>query len=170
MADIVSNIDLSKHAKSLTAGLLEDFDKSVREAQVAMILRAKELTPPPPGAMRGRNTVTGALADHWGTRIEKEVDGSYKVFLFNTMPYASYVNDGHKVAKHFVPWLYIDSSGLLARHIPVSGEMLFGLIVGTKTSYVQPVHMVEKSQAAFLEAFDISMSNRLEERAKQEAR
>lgn len=158
-----SNFDrfLSK-ANRIDKDIESSFEQSIKIASGEMIRRAKEKTPPLPGVQRGKNTVTGALADHWGTSYEKSADGTYSVYLYNNMQYASYVNDGHRMVKHFVPWLYIDSSGLLARHIPITGEQLFGLVVGTRTQYVQPYKMVESAQARFLEAFDIVMSKKLE--------
>ena len=52
--------------------------------------------------------------------------GSVKTELNNNMQYASYVNDGHRVDKHFVPGLIINGN-LLERSPDGSG----GLIVGT---------------------------------------
>lgn len=152
---------LSK-ANSLEKDIVSDFEQSVKIASGEMILRAKEKTPPLPGVQRGKNTVTGALADHWGTSYEKTSKDTYSVYLYNNMQYASYVNDGHRMVKHFVPWLYIDSSGLLSRHIPITGEQLFGLVVGTRTQYVPPYKMTEYAQERFLEAFDIVMAKKLE--------
>ena len=120
-----------KNAQELSSKVESDFERCVRIATGEMIQTAKEKTPPLPGQQRGRNTVTGALADHWGSRFEKANGDNYNVYLFNNMQYASYVNDGHRMVKHFVPWLYIDSNGVIARHIPITGEQLFGLVVGT---------------------------------------
>ena len=155
-----------KNAQELSSKVESDFERCVRIATGEMIQTAKEKTPPLPGQQRGRNTVTGALADHWGSRFEKANGDNYNVYLFNNMQYASYVNDGHRMAKHFVPWLYIDSNGVIARHIPITGEQLFGLVVGTKTKYVGPYKMVESAQERFLEAFDITMSRCLDKDLK----
>ena len=54
------------------------------------------------------------------------------------MQYASYVNDGHRMDRHFVPGLTVDG-GLLQRNDAADG----GLIVGTKTTYVPGLYMKE---------------------------
>ena len=59
--------------------------------------------------------------------------------LANDKQYASYVNDGHDVDKHFVPGLYVDDAGALS----YDPERDVGLIVGTKTKYVPGLYMKE---------------------------
>ena len=61
--------------------------------------------------------------------------------LNNHMQYASYVNDGHRVDKHFVPGL-IKNGSLLERSPDGSG----GLMVGTKTTYVKEIHEAESNR------------------------
>jgi hypothetical protein len=56
------------------------------------------------------------------------------------MEYASYVNDGHRVDKHFVPGLIVNG-GLLER----VDEDVGGIVVGTKTQYVKGLYMKEKA-------------------------
>lgn len=129
------------------------------DAAKEMVLAAKEATPPKWDAPnRGRNTFTGALADSWRYRVRMNQDGSIDVLLSNNMPYASFVNDGHKMNQHFVPWLYVDSSGFLSRHKPISGEQLFGLVVGNKTKYVPGADMVGQAEDRFNEVFDRLMA------------
>ena len=129
------------------------------DAAKEMIQTAKEVTPPTwDMPRRGRNMVTGALADSWRYRVSTKPNGDIEITLVNSMPYASFVNDGHKVNKHFVPWLYVNDAGLMSRHIPVAGEPLFGLMVGTKTKYVQGADMVEKAEQRFNEVFDRLMA------------
>lgn len=135
----------------------DEVRQNIMDAAREMVLRAKETTPPM-GAARGTNTVTGALADHWESYVETLENGDTAVHLMNNMQYASFVNDGHTMKKHFVPWLYIDSSGLISRYTPVSGEQLFGLVVGTKTKYVPPANMVEQAQERFAEVLEILMA------------
>jgi hypothetical protein len=135
----------------------DEVRQNIKDAAREMVLRAKETTPPM-GAPRGTNAVTGALADHWESYIEELENGDTAVHLMNNMQYASFVNDGHTMKKHFVPWLYIDSSGLISRYTPISGEQLFGLVVGTKTKYVPPANMVEQAQERFAEVLEILMA------------
>lgn len=129
------------------------YELNIKDACKEMVLRAKETTPPKPGAERGTNTVTGNLAAHWGYKYdigEKDT----RITITNNVQYASYVDQGHRMDKHFVPWLYIDPfTGQLSKHIPISGEKLFGLVVGTKTQYVNGYYMVDKARDRFFEAF-----------------
>lgn len=59
--------------------------------------------------------------------------------------YASYVNDGHRVDKHFVPGLYIDpATGLLSMD-PAKPKGV-GLMVGAKTTHVEGLHITEAAE------------------------
>lgn len=60
--------------------------------------------------------------------------------LANDKEYASYVNDGHRMDRHFVPGLYINPSSGLLEYDP---SAKVGIVVGTKTSYVPGIHMVD---------------------------
>lgn len=107
------------------------------------------------GEVRGVHTITGRMAqqfavgsgggdkqpemlESWENASETTptaaADG-YMTVLANDMQYASYVNDGHRVDKHFVPGLYIDpATGLLS--MDPSKPKGVGLVVGAKTTYV----------------------------------
>lgn len=126
--------------------------KNVRLACYEMVAEAKRWTPPHEGEERGKNTVTGNMARHWDSSFRVTL-ADIKVTLYNNVQYASYVENGHRMKKHFVPWLYIDGTNTIARHQPVPGEPLFGLVVGTKTKYVKPEHIVEKAKKRFFEAY-----------------
>ena len=65
--------------------------------------------------------------------------------LANNMQYASYVNDGHRVDKHFVPGLIING-GLL--EMSKDGDD-GGIMVGTKTTYVPGLYMTEKATGMY---------------------
>lgn len=130
----------------------EQTERDIKDACNEMVLRAKETTPPLNGEDRGKNTVTGDLAASWKYEY-KCVNDDWKVTIKNDVQYASYVNDGHIMKEHFVPWLYIDGMGVLARHIPSPGEPLFGLTVGTKAESVPGYNMVEKAKERFFEAY-----------------
>lgn len=120
-------------------------------ATYAAIDAAAAATPPTENDLRGVKTRTGALKDHWATdSITKaeRVNGGYETHLKNSQPYASFVNDGHRMDKHFVPGLYVNPySGQLEYSEAMRGEV--GIMVGTKTKYVPGLFMAEKGEEAF---------------------
>ena len=63
-----------------------------------------------------------------------------KTLLANLQQYASYVNDGHRVDKHFTSHLAIEGGQLVGKP---DGDG--GLVVGTKTQYVPGLYMKEKA-------------------------
>lgn len=130
-----------------------DVAKAMRQASVvstrAAIDAATDATPPD-GELRGTGMITGALKQHWETDSQKEpavsAEGEYETFLANSMQYASYVNNGHRMDKHFVPGLVINPfNGKLEKSPDGKG----GIIVGTKTQYVPGKFMVETGLDAF---------------------
>lgn len=112
---------------------------------------ATEATPPKAGRLAGPNMLTGELKQHWATDSQVEPDGSgnkLTSYLANNKEYASYVDQGHRMDKHFVPGLYIDENGQLARDLSAK----VGLVVGTKTKYVKGEFMVDKAKDAYEKA------------------
>jgi hypothetical protein len=134
------------------------FRRAVKAASQDMIAEAAGATPPLHGEDRGKNTVTGNLAAHWKYEIN-EAPNETRVSLINDLHYASYVDQGHRMDQHFVPWLYIDGMGSIARHIPEPGEALFGLVVGTKTAYVEGYGMADKAKDRFVKALRAAHDN-----------
>lgn len=134
------------------------FRRAVKAASQDMIAEAAGATPPLHGEDRGKNTVTGNLAAHWKYEIN-EAPNETRVSLINDLHYASYVDQGHRMDRHFVPWLYIDGMGSIARHIPEPGEDLFGLVVGTKTAYVEGYGMADKAKDRFVKALRAAHDN-----------
>ena len=120
----------------------QDVPKIINEvaegATIEAVRIATENTPPNGGAkIAGTNTRTGDMAQHWETdSITTPKNG--ETLLANNMPYASYVNDGHRMDQHFVPGLVINGN-MLER----SDEG--GITVGTKTTYVPGLYMKEKA-------------------------
>jgi len=108
---------------------------------------AVELTPPntfEDGEQRGVNMISGEMAQHWVSDSScTPVGVGFSTILANNMEYASYVNDGHRVDKHFVPGLYIDADGLLSMELGKPKGV--GLMVGTKTTYVEGLHITEQA-------------------------
>lgn len=130
-------------------------DRIVSIAELATlraVQRAVELTPPNTfgdGEARGVHTITGEMAQHWmsDSRVVPEGDDMVTV-LANDMEYASYVNDGHRVDKHFVPGLYIDpATGLLSMD-PAKPKGV-GLMVGGKTAYVEGLHITDAAKEVY---------------------
>lgn len=134
------------------------FRRAVKAASQDMVAEAAGATPPLNGEDRGKNTVTGNLAAHWKYEIN-EAPNETRVSLINDLHYASYVDQGHRMDRHFVPWLYIDGMGSIARHIPETGEALFGLVVGTKTAYVEGYGMADKAKDRFVKALRAAHDN-----------
>ena len=141
--------ELKKAQQALTTTLI----KVSKEATKRAVEAAVEATPPNKKTDRvpGPNMVTGELAEHWATDSIAEplvTGGKYETFLKNDKEYASYVDQGHRLNKHFVPGLYIDENGQLARDL----ERDVGLVVGTKTKYVKGEFMVDKAREAYEKA------------------
>lgn len=128
-----------------------DMRRRIAEIAVRATARAvetaTELTPPNTfgdGEQRGENMITGEMAQHWGADSSLTPVGvEFSTVLANNMEYASYVNDGHRVDKRFVPGLYVDAGGLLSYDPERKKEV--GLMVGTKTTYVEGLHITDKA-------------------------
>lgn len=120
-------------------------------ATIEAVCIATENTPPNGGAaIAGTNTRSGDMAQHWATDSQTEPMGGalsggsvFHTVLANNMQYASYVNDGHRVDKHFVPGLIINNGMLEQLDGDWAGVM--GIMVGTKTTYVKGKYMKEKA-------------------------
>ena len=111
--------------------------------------KAAELTPPTKNDLRGTNTRTGEMKAHWDSdsTINPAKSGdSYKTVLANNMEYASYVNDGHRMDRHFVPGLYVNPSSGMLEYDPTA---YVGLVVGTKTAYVPGIFMVDAAKEEY---------------------
>ena len=139
--------------KKAQADLPEILYQTAKEATMRAVEAAMEATPPKAGTGRlaGTNTLTGELKQHWATdsRVEPQMSGAkYQTELNNNKEYASYVDQGHRMDKHFVPGLYVDESGQL-NYDPAAQT---GLVVGTKTKYVKGEFMVDKAKEAYEKA------------------
>ena len=81
-----------------------------------------------------------------GQYSPKRQGDDYTTVLGNDMEYASYVNDGHRMDRHFVPGLVVNPySGLLEYNPDGKG----GIVVGIKTAYVPGVHMVDDAKGTY---------------------
>lgn len=139
--------------KKAQADLPNILYKTAKGATMRAVEAAMDATPPKKGTGRvpGTNTVTGELKEHWATDSVVEplvTGGKYETFLKNDKGYASYVDQGHRMDKHFVPGLYVDENGVL-NYDPTAKV---GLVVGTKTKYVKGEFMVDKAREAYEKA------------------
>ena len=158
---------LYEHIQKLESArdaLPELLTNTVRDATLRAIETAQNKTPPPADSLGGTNTRTGELKQHWATdsRTEPEVqNGQYVTELNNNKEYASYVNDGHRMDKHFVPGLYVNESSGLLEYDPSRRDEV-GIRVGTKTQYVEGVHMAEAGRHAYEETVDAELEKATE--------
>lgn len=133
-------------------------------ATVEAVRVATENTPPNGSAIAGTNTRSGQMAQHWELDSQTKpvmTGGSAQTSLRNDMQYASYVNDGHRMDKHFVPGL-IENGGLLERVDPDAG----GIMVGTKTTYVPGKYMKEKAIGKYRSVVRKDLDKRVREAFK----
>ena len=121
---------------------------AAKTGTMAAVETAAEHTPPNGGApIKGVNTRTGELAQSWATdsQTTPTVSGdTISTALCNNKQYASYVNDGHRMDKHFTTHVAIEN-GMLVGKPDGTG----GLMVGTKTSYIPGLYMKEKATGKY---------------------
>lgn len=133
-------------------------------ATIEAVRVATENTPPNGSAIAGTNTRSGQMAQHWELDSQTKpvmTGGSAQTTLRNDMQYASYVNDGHRMDKHFVPGL-VENGGLLERVDPDVG----GIMVGTKTTYVPGKYMKEKAIGKYRSVVRKELDKRVREAFK----
>ena len=115
-------------------------DEVAEVATLAAVEKAAENTPPNGGAkIVGPNLRTGEMAQSWVTDSVTTPNRG-KTLLANLQQYASYVNDGHRVDKHFTSHLAVEGGQLVGKP---DGDG--GLVVGTKTQYVPGLYMKENA-------------------------
>lgn len=128
-------------------------------ATLRAVEKAAEMTPPTLDDLRGTNTRSGEMKQHWSTdsKTTPEVSGDkYTTYLANDKDYSSYVNDGHRMDRHFVPGLYINPSSGLLEYDP---SAKVGIVVGTKTSYVPGLHMVDAAIETYRETLKSELAD-----------
>ena len=138
--------------KKAQANLPDILYRVQKGAAMRAVEAAKEATPPAKGEKTGRlagpNMITGRLLDGWNkSKVEPEVSANKLTsYLINNMDYASYVDQGHRMDRHFVPGLYVNPGSGLLEYDPSAKA---GLVVGTKTKYVKGEFMVDKAKEAY---------------------
>ncbi len=134
-------------------------------ATIEAVRVATENTPPNGGApIAGTNMRSGDLAQHWMTdsvTTPEYSGGTVRTSLGNNMQYASYVNDGHRVDKHYVPGL-IKNGSLLEKSPDGKG----GLMVGVKTTYVKGKYMKQKAIGRYRQVVRTELDKRVREAFK----
>ena len=162
MSTSVSLQQRIQQLKKAQAELPKVLAEVAKGATMRAIEATMDATPPKAGGDRlsGVNTVTGELKAHWetdSTTNPKKIGGGYVTYLANDMEYASYVNDGHRMDRHFVPGLYVDENGQL-NYDPAAKV---GLVVGTKTTYVKGEFMVDKGKEAYQKALETILDDEI---------
>lgn len=133
-------------------------------ATEAAVERATELTPPNGSAISGTGTRSGELAQAWSTDSTTKATvtgGAARTALANNLQYSSYVNDGHRMDKHFVPGLIVNG-GVLEKVNPSLG----GIVVGTKTPYVQGKYMKQAAIGKYKNVVRRELDKRVKENFK----
>lgn len=138
-----------KRLHKAEANVTDIIAETAEVATIAAVETAAANTPPNGGAaISGTNTRTGAMAQSWATdSITKPMGlalsggGTAVTMLRSNLQYASYVNDGHRMDKHFVPGLIVNAGMIEWAADGDSG----GITVGTKTTYVPGLYMKEKA-------------------------
>lgn len=170
MSDITFQAYLSKMQRARD-DLPQVVAKACREATIRAVDAATDATPPhkKTGRKLGKNVAVGKLAQRWAvaSTTEPEISGgTITTVLANDAQYASYVNDGHRMDRHFVPGLYIDGKrGGVLSYEPsgiVDGEKV-GIVVGTKTKYVKGEFMTDKAKKAYQETLEAELDAKVKE-------
>ncbi len=168
MSETITLAQLEKKLQQLQADLPRILQRTAKLATMKAVEVAAEATPPKAGTGRGgyigKNMLTGELSAAWNKDSIKEpikVGNSYIKILGNNLSYASFVENGHVLNKHFVPGLYIDKAkGVLARE--TDPEKKVGLVVGTKTRWVKGEFMAEKGKRAYQKAIESLLRKEIE--------
>lgn len=132
---------------------------AAKNATIRAVEAAQEKTPPTADSLSGINTRTGELKQHWATDskiIPEQQAGQYVTELNNNKEYASFVNDGHRMDKHFVPGLYVNPAFGLLEYDPSRKDEV-GIMVGTQTQYVEGLHMTDVAQQAYEETLQAEL-------------
>lgn len=153
-------------------GVLDsELSRVAKVATERAIETAEELTPSALGnGLSGTGTRSGQMKARWAadsvTEPTRTAEGWVTSLNNNAMGskpgsyYAAYVNDGHRMDRHFVPGLIVNpASGMLER-VP---KDVGGIMVGTKTSYVPGYHMVEEAERVYEETVEHEILKLLEE-------
>lgn len=155
-----------KQLKEIQAKLPDTLSQIAEDATLAAVEKAAELTPPTADDLAGTGTRSGEMKAHWATDSKTKPMGGalsggkeFHTVLANDKPYASFVNDGHRMTKHFVPGLDVDPyTGKLEKTKDGKG----GIVVGTKTAYVEGLYMADQAKKAYQETVEAEAREKIE--------
>lgn len=134
----------------------EKIMQACKHATIRAVEKATEMTPT--NVLRGVNAQSGGMKQDWAAKsqtVPQKNSNRYETQLNNDMNYASYVNNGHRMDRHFVPGLVINDAGMLDRNPDGKG----GIVVGTKTSYVPGLFMVEAATEEYRRGLEEELSD-----------
>lgn len=143
-----------KQLKAAKGAIDSAFREAAQTATIKAIKKAADLTPPTGENLSGTHTRTGEMKQSWASDSQftpQKRGNTYQTTLANDMEYASYVNDGHNMDRHFVPGLYVNPHSGLLEYDP---DKKVGLVVGTKTKYVQGLFMTDAAKEAYKQALN----------------
>lgn len=138
---IKSNLK-NKIEKYKKLDIIENLNKIQEVATIHAINETTKNTPPT-SSNYGTNTVTGELKSSWARdsiKTSKNEGNKYITILASKCYYASFVNYGHILDKHFVPGLVVNPYSNKLEKVPYGQG---GIVVGTKTHYVTGYYMLE---------------------------
>ena len=148
-----------KQLKAMQSKIEAKMASAAKNATIRAVEKAAEMTPTRPDELRGTNAQSGTMKQDWAAKSKTtpEVSGSkYTTYLNNDMKYASYVNDGHRMTRHFVPGLCINPGSGMLEYAPGADV---GLVVGTKTAYVPGLFMVDKAKEEYSRVVKAELSD-----------
>ena len=152
----------AKQLKKIQSQLPGVLDGIAKDATIRAIEKAADMTPGTHDDLSGTNTRSAGMKQHWDTDSDKTPKRSGETLttvLANNKNYASYVNDGHRMDRHFVPGLNVNpASGMLEMDPNGKG----GIVVGTKTSYVPGLYMVDAAKKVYQETVESEAKTRIE--------
>ena len=150
--------------KKIQADIPNILDAVAEDATLRAVEAAADATPPKAGrGQAGTNMLSGELKAHWGNDSETKPSRRGNVHvttLANNVEYASYVNDGHRMDKHFVPGLYVNPGSGLLEYDPGADV---GIVVGTKTPYVNGEFMTDKGIEAYRRTVLAELDRKIQE-------
>lgn len=131
-----------RQAKTQIPGILA---RAGMNAALRAVEKAVEETPPTVNSLRGTNTRTGEMKQHWVTDSRSQTGtagGQLCVGAQQRQAVRLLCQRRHRMDRHFVPGLVINpGSGLLEFNPDGTG----GIVVGTRTAYVPGLFMVDKA-------------------------
>lgn len=150
--------------KRIRADIPRILNEVARDATIRAVEAAADATPPKAGrGQAGTNMLSGELKAHWGNDSQTKPTrrgNEHVTTLANNVEYASYVNDGHRMDKHFVPGLYVNPSSGLLEYDPGADV---GIVVGTKTPYVNGEFMTDKGIEAYRRTVLAELDRKIQE-------